>query len=175
MNVVGLDLSLTGTGIAYPDGTTAVFDTSKMRGMDRILWLRAAIAEHIASCAPHLVVIEDYAFSRGGHAHETGELGGVVKARLIDDGQPYAIVGPTNLKRYALGKGNGKGTDKIAMGVAAYKRSGTEFADDNQCDAAWLRWMALDYYGEPAFEMPSAHRAALSVVPWPSLTQGIDA
>lgn len=140
--VVGLDLSLTGTGIAHPDGTTETIRT-KHRGCERLIHIR----DHItAAIWPHrvpanLVVIEDYAYSRAAaHSHELGELGGVVRVALHERGIPFVCVGPSSLKKFATGKGN---ADKHAMRIAAYKTADLEFDDDNQCDAAWLRWMGL--------------------------------
>ena len=149
MKVIGLDMSLTATGFCHPDGSTETL-SSKRRGMERIEDLAEAVVERIGDDHPawpldertgnaHLVVIEDYAFSRGGHAHEIGELGGVIKHTLRRIHQPYVLIGPSSLKKFATGKGN---SNKTAMAVAAAK-FGYEFADDNQCDAWWLRQMAL--------------------------------
>ncbi len=44
-------------------------------------------------------------------------------------------VNPAALKKFATGRGNAK---KPEMAVAAFKDSGVEFTDDNQCDAYWL-------------------------------------
>lgn len=138
--------------------------------MDRIRHICEQVLGIVDDEHIELAVIEDYAFSRAAaHAHELGELGGVVKVALIGRAVPYVLVPPTVLKLYALGKGGGKGTDKTAMALAAYKRAGVEFPDDNQCDAWWLRNMGLDAYGHAAFELPAGHRKALSSVAWPTV------
>lgn len=165
MKVVGLDMSLTATGLCHPDGRTETL-SSKQRGMDRIIDLSDAILN--AAGRADLIAIEDYAFSRGGHAHEAGELGGLVKYRLIVHELPYVLIGPSSLKRFATSKGN---CNKIEMGVAAAK-VGQEFdGDDNRCDAWWLREMALyRYEGAPFKVQRTAYRdEAVGKVNWPEL------
>ena len=183
MNVVGLDLSLTAVGFCHMDGRTETL-SSKQRGMERITDLRGQIVERIFPSerivdpsglladlrfgpTPDLVVIEDYAFSRGNHAHEIGELGGVVKFTLTTWHwpKPYVLLGPSALKKFATGKGN---ADKIAMAVAAAKL-GQEFADDNQCDAWWLRQMALYRYDLADAPVTAYRDEAVSKVDWPAI------
>jgi hypothetical protein len=53
------------------------------------------------------------------------------------------------------------------MVMAAYKRFGLEFPDDNQCDAFWLRAMGLDAYHEPLAVLPAVQRDAMTKVDWP--------
>lgn len=177
MRVVGLDLSLTSTGIAL-EGGTAVIDPAPRRGMDRIMWIRDRVLGYVSNevyCdsnlpLDHLVVIEDYAFSRGNRAHELGELGGVVKAAMLDVGYSFVVVNPKHLKMYALGKGGGKGTDKAAMRIAAFKRFGIEFLTDDECDAYWLRTMGVDAMGDGTMiaDLPPSHRKVLSDIDWPT-------
>jgi Holliday junction resolvasome RuvABC endonuclease subunit len=162
--VIGLDLSLTATGIAYADGSTTTVKTRAADGDRRLLHIVAAVTEALDpdTC---LVVLEDLPT----HAHSAGITGmvhGAVRAALLDQHAPYALVPPATLKSYATGRGN---ADKTAMALEAFKRSGAEFSDDNQCDAAWLRWAGLDWLGAPAFSVPQAQRERLVKVDWPSL------
>lgn len=156
MNVLGLDLSLTGTGICYPDGSTLTVKTRQDDGDARLLQIAEAVCFAIGS-GVDLAVIEDLPT----HAHSAGITGmvhGVVRSELIQAGVPYALVVPSTLKAYATGKGSG---DKTPMAIAALKRAGREFADDNQCDAFWLHVAGLDWLGEPLFELPAAQREFL--------------
>lgn len=165
LNVLGLDLSLTATGVAHCDGTT---DTWKVdaTGAERLRVIRDRVVS-LLDAAVDLVVIEDYAFSRAGaHSHEIGELGGVVRLALHVVGVPWVPVLPTSLKKYATGKGNATKPD---MRMALFQRFGIDERDDNRVDALWLRAMALDHYGEPVVTMPAAHREALTKVSWPAL------
>jgi Holliday junction resolvasome RuvABC endonuclease subunit len=163
--VIGLDLSLTGTGVAHGDdlyGTTATIGTGPAaRGDRRLVDIAAQIRWHAEGA--DLAVVEDLPT----HAHAAGILGmvhGVTRHTLILLGVPYALVAPASLKRYATGKGNASKTD---MALATYKRARLEFPDDNQCDAWWLRAMGLEHLGRPVVELPETHRAALLPVRWP--------
>lgn len=170
LQVVGLDLSLTATGYCHPSGETETL-SSKQSGMDRIRDITQQVTERLSGNPRALVVLEDYAFSRGGHAHEIGELGGVVKDHLIEMGQRYVLIGPSSVKKFATGKGN---ANKIEMGVAAAK-IGQDFAgDDNRCDAWWLREMARYRYGNVTTASRTAYRDdAVSKVAWPVLQEQV--
>lgn len=160
MNVVGLDLSLTSTGIAYADGTTCSI-TSKQRGAARLADLRNRIvAEVVYDGAPNLVAVEGYSYGSVNGGERIGELGGVIRVALFDHGIPYVEVSPNSVKLYAAGVGN---ADKDKVLSAAVLRAGFEMSND-EADAWWLRAMTLDFYGEPPVAMPAKNRAALSAV-----------
>lgn len=168
MTVIGLDLSLTATGIAYADGTTRTIKTRTADGDRRLLQIVAAVVE-AASQGVELAVIEDLPT----HAHSAGITGmvhGAVRAALIAQGLPYVLVPAATLKAFATGKGN---ADKTAMALAAFKRAETEFADDNCCDAWWLRAAGLDWLGTPLFPLPEAQRVRLAKVRWPELVRSV--
>lgn len=161
--ILGLDLSLTATGMCLPDGTTHTIKTNPKHGDRRLLHIDQAIANALAAFSADLAVIEDLPT----HAHSAGITGmahGVARLALIEAGVPYVLVAPATLKKYATGAGNG---DKTAMAMAAYKRAGIEFPDDNQCDAWWLRTAGLDQLGYAPFVLPQAQRAALDKATWP--------
>jgi Holliday junction resolvasome RuvABC endonuclease subunit len=172
ISVLGLDLSLTGTGIAYRDGSTRTVKTRPADGDRRLLQIaeeiRIAVGGGDTGLGPavDLAVLEDlpkHAMAAG----ITGMVHGIARAVLLEAGVPYALVAPATLKAFATGKGAG---DKTGMAMAAYKRAGREFGDDNQCDAAWLRWAGLDHLGAPEFVLPQAQRDRLLKVKWPEVT-----
>jgi len=162
--IVGLDLSLTGTGIATEDGEQlAAFP--KLRGLERIVSIRDAVLKETSNA--DLVVIEDYAFSRAAsHAHELGELGGVVKVALREEGIAVVLVGPSALKKWATGKGNATKPD---MRMARLKRTGVDERDDNKNDAWWLRQLALYAYGDESLHLPALQAAVAGALTWPQL------
>jgi Holliday junction resolvasome RuvABC endonuclease subunit len=163
LRVLGLDLSITATGYALPDGQTATFK-GPWKGDWRIVAIKEAVAGH--ADLVDLAVIEDLP-THAKAAGITGMVHGAVRAVLLEAGVPYVLVTPATLKAFATGRGN---ADKTAMAVAALKRAGREFADDNQCDAWWLRAAALDHYGQPEFDLPKVQRERLVKVVWPDLT-----
>lgn len=161
MRVVGLDLSLTATGIADAEGGEQVART-RLLGMARLALLRDTVLDHCAGV--DLVVIEGYSFnSRQGGEH-LGELGGVVRLGLWEAQVPFVEVSPASLKMYATGKGN---AGKAEVLVSAVRRLNYDGSDNNCADALWLRAMALDHYGEPVVTVPQSHRRGLEKVAWP--------
>lgn len=165
--VIGLDLSLTSTGICDQYGNPSTCAGRANLGDRRLHFIGGAIYALVAG-APDLAVIESIA-SQSQRGSDLGMVHGVVRYELMRADVPYALVNPVHLKLYATGKSSGPGTDKSGMALAAYKRGGMEFLNDDECDAWWLRAMGLDQLGEPLFELPAAHRRALDKVEWPVL------
>lgn len=167
--VLGLDLSITATGIAYRDGSTGTCGGPSEKGDRRLLTIEQMVTIAVGGediglgPLPDVAVLEDLP-THARAAGITGMVHGTVRALLLRRGVPYVVLTPATLKAYATGKGT---ADKTAMAMAAYKRSGLEFADDNQCDAAWLRWAGLDWLGFPEFPLPAAHRDRLKKANWP--------
>lgn len=172
LRVIGLDLSLTSTGVALPDGTTYRIKTRAKDGDRRLLHIRDSIRDDLVEHRPHLAVIEDlpkHAMAAG----LTAKVHGAVLPELLDVGVPYAYVVPATLKSYACDNGR---ADKRDMAAAAYLAAGAQFADDlnakgeggDQCDAWWLRAAGHDWYGLPLFSLPQAQRDRLSKAKWPA-------
>lgn len=170
MRVVGVDLSLTGTGVS--DGTRTWLVTSRGKKADdlrarnqRLTQLRLAVVDHCYDA--DLVVVEQPAFSRTtGHMHDRSGLWWLVVAALHHHDLPVAEVPPTSLKRYATGRGN---ADKGAVIDATVRRlpDVDTSGNDNRCDALWLAAMGLDHLGTPLVGLPAHHRTALDAVRWP--------
>lgn len=172
MNVLALDLSLTSTGVAHPDGSVGLWKPpGKMVGVSRLEWFQSmlwdATSDEENGNRVDLVVIEDYAFSAIGRQHATGELGGVIRLALHKAEVPWTAVGIKSLKSYATGRGN---ASKEEMKAAARARLGYGGESDDEADACWLRAMALDAYGAPVCAMPAKQRGAMSKVAWPAVT-----
>lgn len=176
--VIGLDLSLTSTGIALSNGATTTVKTVTRDGDYRLVAIRDAVrialgdapdgTDWPTSPMPDLVVIEDLP-THGKGAGITGMVHGAVRTLLQDRGVPYAVIAPATLKAFATGRGNG---DKTAMAVAALKRADREFNGDrggDQCDAWWLRAAGLQHLGHPIVTLPAAQVARLDKVTWPQM------
>lgn len=162
--VIGLDLSLTSTGICDSNGNVRSYGGSEKLGDQRLTIIGHAI-QGFSIDPPELAVIEDlYPGARGGVS--TAMVQGIARFLLGEMRLAYALVNPMHLKAYATGTSK---ADKSAMAVAAYKRAEMEFLNDDECDAWWLRAMGLDALGEPLFELPASHRKALGKVFWPVL------
>jgi Holliday junction resolvasome RuvABC endonuclease subunit len=157
VKVGGLDLSMTGTGAAHTVEGAACTHLIKTRERGDLRLNEIAGQVKMRVTDSDLVIIEGYL----NHSHSAGITGmvhGAVRAMLIEEGIKYATLPPSSLKKYATGRG---GASKTDMALAAFKRGGVEFTDDNQCDAWWLWVAANDYLDQPVFSLPAIQRAAL--------------
>jgi Holliday junction resolvasome RuvABC endonuclease subunit len=166
---IGLDLSLTGTGVASSRGwTTIVKPGLKMRGHTRLQYIRDAITE--ASPADvALVVVEGPSYGnqgtrQSGH-HERAGLWWMVTHSLWKRGVDYAVASPAARAKYATGKGNAGKADVIREVTRRF----TWFTGgEDEADALVLAAMGADWFGHPMVEMPQTHRKALDAVRWPA-------
>jgi crossover junction endodeoxyribonuclease RuvC len=178
VKVIGLDLSLTSTGVATVGHTDAgiTYTTHTLRpprgsdrGHRRLAWLLDQIV-HEHSTAVDLIAIEGPSFGspssqQKGH-HERAGLWWLVAHALWKRDVPVGVIPPAAVKKYATGKGNA-GKDEV---LSAVVRRFTEFDGGNdQADALVLASMAADHLGSPVVDMPATHRAALVKVEWPEL------
>lgn len=177
--IIGLDISLTGTGLADfnwdgGNATRVIRSTSNGKTVaDQFIRLRDIVREVdelISFMGPHpaLVVIEGPSYgSRGAGTWDRAGLWWLVVCLILDRRYPLAVVPPAVLKKYATGRGN---ADKTAMAVALQKRADLELGDDNRVDAWWLGAMGRDHLGHPPVDLPKAQREALAKVAWPEVS-----
>lgn len=165
--VVGLDPSLTGTGIAAGLALASTVST-KPAGSDvaaRLARLRHIVAAVLRVVpAGALVVIEGPSFGREqpGLAHLRAGLWWSLVNDLTASGCTVLEVPPKTLKKFATGKGTASKSD---MRMALYQRFGVDNPDDNQVDALWLREAGLHLVGDPdAIALPKTQLAALGGV-----------
>ncbi|BDH04865.1 hypothetical protein [Streptomyces seoulensis] len=173
VRIMGLDVSITSTGVARVDGSTFRIKTRLKDRHKRVTQIRDRLAIEVAEQRPHLAVIEDLPMITGrmsiANLKAIAGLHGVVLSVFIDADVPWAYIPPSTLKAFACD--NGK-ADKADMQAAAYLADGVEFADDkggDQADAWWLRAAGYDWAGRPLFTMPQAQRDYLSKGEWPDL------
>ena len=177
--VIGLDLSLTGSGVASSNGwcdRVGTPDITTRSLGERIIAVDYLVDQVITLVAqPALVCIEIPAFSRaGGGALERGSLWWLVVHRLISRDIPIAEVAIQHRMRYATGKGaasKGAIIDAVARRWPIFETGG----DDNLADAAVLAAMGADRIGHPLAVMPATHRKALDGVRWPASIDEITA
>jgi crossover junction endodeoxyribonuclease RuvC len=171
--IVGLDLSLTSTGLAIIDDTTIGTATGRitpkgMNGHARMKYILASVAALTARTG--VVVIEGPSFGSAngqkGH-HERGGLWWLITYALWLENQPVAIVPPSVLKKYLTGKGNASKDAVLAAAIRRYPA--VDFDGNDEADALGLAAMAADWYGHPLAPVPAAQRAALTAVTWPIL------
>lgn len=165
--ILGLDLSLTRTGWASSAVTWGVLVPFKgfEHGVPRLDWIMRRVLELAAGV--DLVVVEGYSFgSNMAGARAIAELGGLVRWALWRKQVQVVEVPPSNLKKYAAGKGNAGKEEVLAAAIRRLEYSGH---DNNEADALWLWQMAADQYGFGAGVVPQSHREGLVKVKWPEL------
>jgi Holliday junction resolvasome RuvABC endonuclease subunit len=166
MRIMGLDLSMSATGVAFPDGSTAVIKP-RGEGDARLLSIERQANAAVRLARPDLAVVEQFGGEfKGAAARAIPMVHATFRLVLMRAGIPYVLLTPQTLKTFATGRHT---ADKTAMTLAAFKRMDREFTDDNECDAAWLRAAGLYAYGEPVVDLPKAHTDVLRKVAWPTL------
>ena len=168
MKVVGLDLSLTSTGIAIADEVTnhsCYTLKPKQRGHERLAAILARIM--VEASDADLAVVEGPSYGSTGSAfHQLAGLWWLITQNLWDLNIPYAEIAPGTLKKFATGSGT---AGKDAMLLATARRFPSFSGDNNAADALWLAAAGADHLGWPLVQLPESHRAALTKVAWPQL------
>lgn len=157
MIVIGIDPSLTGTGITIGDTRLTVHTDSSEPDGARLARIYGTV---VASCdiSTRLAIIEDLP-THGMGAGKTGMAQGVVRLALHAAHVPYVSVPPATLKKYATGSGN---AGKADMRMALYQRAGLDLRDDNQADAYWLMALGYQLLDQPLIAVPAAQVKALA-------------
>lgn len=179
MNITGLDLSLTSTGIAQSvtgeDGqvvTVQRCQPGKRTGherMDFILGACFAVVHHADLVLLEAPVI--YAKHANSAVDNIG-LNWLVRHDLLNAFRiPYVLVQPSQLKIYATGYGAGAHAGKDQVLLQADRRYGHLVTIDgnDEADALVLCAMGCDRAGQPLVPVPKTHRRAIGSVTWPDL------
>jgi crossover junction endodeoxyribonuclease RuvC len=139
--IIGIDASLTGTGVAVIDnGKMKNHERieSKQTGVRRLIEIESRLkyiidSQLLVNTKTDMVVIEEYAWGAKGRAtYQIGELGGVIRRMLHHQMVRWIEVNPSHVKKFAAGSGNAK-KEQVLMQV--YKRWGIEFATSDEADA----------------------------------------
>ena len=152
MIVLGLDLSLTGTGMCGVESNAGdgkgllatINTTAKTRTEDRLISIRRTIAQ--ASNGADAAIIEGLSYgSVGGAQAERSALHWMVRVDLYQLGVPYVVVTPMSLKKFVCGTAK---AEKSMMIREVFRRWNVEAKNDNEADAAALAHLGLVYYGQ---------------------------
>lgn len=155
---VGIDLSLTGTGVVIlEDGKLMEQKLIKSKPTangtpkDEVKRIQKIVEEVQDSIIYHkgkiqVAVIEGLAFMvRNATALvQLSALNYMTRAMLMEYDIPFIIVAPTSLKKFITGNGAAK---KDVMLIETYKRYGVTLLDDNVCDAYGLAQVGLALFG----------------------------
>jgi len=161
-NVLGLDPSLTGFGVAATTGPGMVPCLYRLaprtRGHERLEYLRAEV-RRLAE-GSDLAVIEGLSFAAKGNALlDLAGLSYLIRHELWQMHIPYAVIAPAQLKQYMTGNG---GADKIAVAMALHRKlPAAEIASPDESDALTAACMGAHWLGAPLFEPTKAQSEVL--------------
>lgn len=156
--VVGIDLSLTATGLAAFGEAIAPFaatvktgpDDNTVYGFTKRCWAIAdGIREEVGGAVPDLVVIEGLSFhSKSSSIDKIHASWWIVQDALEMKGWPAAYrVTPNQRAKYASGKGN---ASKDAVLIETVKRyPDLDIRNNNEADAVILAAMGMRALGAP--------------------------
>ena len=172
--VIGLDLSLTSTGIAVVVDGAIFGNTIKTGPWENDpygIYRRRHIADEIAVWtlgAPDLIVMEG-PVARSNAVIGLAQLHGVALDRLRSAGMTHRllIVSPSTLKKFATGTGN---APKSAMAAHLVRRAGhliEGVPGEDEADAIWLALLGAQLLGTPLVDLPKTHTDHLTKLTLP--------
>ncbi len=174
MLVVGVDLSLTSTGIARTDGHLDRIRTAGGANADlRARWIRLnKLARDVHAAIPDctdLIVLEAPSLGVGRQrgTHDRSGLWWLVVDSAMRRQIPIAEVPPALRCRYATGRGNA-GKDEVLAAVVR-RFADWDVTGNDVADALVLAAMGADHLGHPIVELPAQQRLALGKVAWPAV------
>jgi len=143
MTILAIDQSLTDSGYCISGSPIKYgsIKTGKLRGTERLAFIRNEVFSLITSSRAELVAIEDYSYGSTGHTFSLGELGGVIKLLCYEMGIQRISIPIGSWKKHCLGKGNVKKDLVLKFVLQKY---GFDTDNDNIADAYCLLKFAGD-------------------------------
>ncbi len=169
--VLGVDLSITSTGLAGPGWTDTIRPPKKACIHERMDVVVSTLKDRYLA-GVDLVVVEGLAMAAHDTNRQIAGLNWIVRRELWKRRVPFASVPPMTLKAFATGKGN---SDKAAMVLATARRFPWFDGGEDESDAVWLMAAGRERLGAPVVELPQTQRAVLSKVEWPDFVPGVAA
>ncbi|MCV7358501.1 crossover junction endodeoxyribonuclease RuvC [Mycolicibacterium fluoranthenivorans] len=179
MIVVGIDPSLTSTGVAViKDGRLVHHNHHGRPGKNgasyqsrsrRIRRLAADVVNDVGRWKPDLAAIEQHPYAVGHQGNEFDRAGlwhGIF-GQLDWLGIPTVVVHPSTHKVWLTGKGNSKKAEVVAAVQAMYP--GQTITCDDEADAIGHALIGAFHLGEPMpFDVKPRHTTGLEKVQWPA-------
>lgn len=172
MKIVGIDLSLSSTGLAVivngranvARHSTAPVGDDVARRHRRLLQIAGDVRSWASGA--DLVVLEGPSYaSVTGHQHDRSGLWWLVVHRILGAELPLAIVPPSSRARYATGKGNSPKDAVLASVVRRYPE--VDIIGNDQADALILAAMGARRLGHPIDVVPKACLTGMTGAAWP--------
>ena len=149
MKIMGIDPSLTGTGVCILETpNTIIFDKeiiTKDKNTERLITISRELKTILTLYIPELICLEGYAYANPNQAHQLGELGGIIRILLHEynykkRNNNLKIIQPTTLKKFITSKGNCK---KELILKEVYKQFNYDTDSNNIADAFALTMVGL--------------------------------
>lgn len=182
MNILGVDLSLTGTGLCYSSdaGVPGLvgFLASQIQhefagrhyyagcvatnsGDQFTRWLIIKQAVRCLASSADLIVIEGYSYGSPFQAHALGELGGIIRFNLYENKSRFTAVPPQAVKKFVSGKA---GCPKDIMIKEVFRRWQFDTNDNNVADAFSLCRIGEAISGIGTDDLTQAQREVIEVL-----------
>lgn len=179
MTVLGIDLSLTSTGLAVAEQgrivSTYVIKSSGKKG-DGLTEMNRRISEIVAGIrsivdrtGPKFAVLEAPSFgSKFGSPDERAGLRWRVINLLVVRQIPIAEVSPRSRAKYGTGNGNSKKPEVHAAVKANYATANLPIKTNDEADAVILAAMGARHLGQPVeLVLPDGALESMEKVAWP--------
>lgn len=168
MNLLGLDPSLTSTGICIGDDSCIAYHSYEEETA-RLTDIRNYVLETCVEANIKCVIMEGYSYGSRTRAHALGELGGVLKVAFDEAWIPFVIVPPTSRAKFATGRGNAGKAEVISAVSFRTNRSWSGKGIEDRIDAWVLREIGLQRLGQSQYDWPAENLKALDGVDWEPL------
>lgn len=144
--IAGIDPSLAKTGVIVLNSKGDVLcdeliKPGKLKGIARLKYIKDTLIKILQKHKVTVIAIESYSFgSRGRATFSLGELGGVLRLALLENGFKFFDVSPSSLKSFVAENG---AADKVMMRQAIIRKYRLDITEDNIADAYGLARMCL--------------------------------
>ena len=169
---LGLDLSCTASGVValtqVGDGLPSIVIEHELKpkglaGAERNRWIATEVMTRVHELKPDLIVLEGYGLNlqHPSSIVPLGELGGVIRFCLHIDGLSWFDPRPSEMKKFATGKGN---ANKEIVMLEVYKRWGFSAKTNNTADAYVAAAMGLAHAVDCTWANKEMKKMALGMV-----------
>lgn len=154
MRIVGLDLSLSSTGVAL--GIDGKLQYSRLvlgqgSGIPRLIAGRQNVMEQVEEAKPDLILIEDLTYSLNkSYAKENAGFSYSIQMELVTDKIPYCVVSNTSLKKFCCGTAGSKKNPikKEHILKDVLRVFGHNIDSNDEADAIVLAYMGMALIGQ---------------------------
>jgi len=147
---LGIDPSLTNSGLVFIDDSYAIIDMIKFNvsatGVERLFHLQNKLLEVLDKYTTiRQICVEGPALRETGRIFDLGQWAGILYLELYKRGIHFTVVAPLQLKKYVSAIGKNQGKQVVILDV--FKNFGEEIRDNDLADAYVLARIAHDFYG----------------------------